>query len=144
MREPEETKERYQELMQAGFGRGILRNAGYDRWHGWNRVYLDTGGRRYHIAFRGDDTNQREELYRLHVWHKACDDVKKMNESDHKCILCESPAPWTWFCPCCTQAKEDSYKQSKEAGILTHVEVMQRREMALRKHKAEVHTPKPH
>ena len=53
---------------------------------------------------------------------------------EHKCVSCGKPAPYTWFCPCCTEAKEQAYKECREKGIDDWYEVIVYRDKALRKH----------
>jgi len=64
--------------------------------------------------------------------------VDKVN----KCILCGIPAPWTWFCECCTKAKEEAYAESRKLGHNNFNDVISHRDGYLQKHWEEVHKAK--
>lgn len=57
--------------------------------------------------------------------------------TEHKCIVCGKAAPFTWFCSCCTLAKEKAYKECRELGISNFYEVLSYRDKALSKHLEE-------
>jgi len=52
-----------------------------------------------------------------------------------ECVVCGKPAPYTWFCPCCTEAKEKAYKECEELKILNWIDVIIYLNKALTKHK---------
>jgi hypothetical protein len=55
------------------------------------------------------------------------------------CLVCGAPAPMAWFCECCTQAKEEAYRISRELGETTHAAVIERRDRALALHAFTAH-----
>ena len=51
-----------------------------------------------------------------------------------RCINCNAPAPYTWFCPECTAVKEAAYAESKRRDE-RFSEVISRRDAALQQQK---------
>ncbi len=49
----------------------------------------------------------------------------------NKCLICEDPAPYTWFCRPCTEAKEKYYAECREKGIDNWIDIMIGRDKAM-------------
>lgn len=63
-----------------------------------------------------------------------------MSNEVNKCVCCGAPAPLTWFCGCCTAAKEAAYAESRRLGETRWVDVMIRRDKALAEHRTKEHS----
>mgnify|MGYP001568333932 CR=1 FL=1 len=58
----------------------------------------------------------------------------------NRCLACDGPAPHTWFCRCCMDAKEAGYAEARRLEITNYGEVIRLRETFLHQHKLDKHT----